>query len=116
MQRVYVQRRKFVAEQIALYPVCERCGTRPSVDVHELVRRSQGGSILDRENTVCLCRHCHDYIGQNPEQAEAEGFSRSVASLRHPYVSEDGYYCDRCQLPRFNWRHMRAEDTPGAAA
>ncbi len=98
----------FVAEQLAMYPVCERCGTRPSADVHEVVRRSQGGSTVDRTNTMCLCRECHDFIGANPAQATLEGFSRPSWSQRHPFRSEDGYYC-RCGLPRINWRHARTE-------
>lgn len=38
---------------------------RPSVDVHEVVRRSQGGSILDESNLMCVCRQCHRRIGDN---------------------------------------------------
>lgn len=110
MQRTYVQRRRFVAEQLALYPMCERCGTRPSSDVHEVVGRGRGGSILDAQNTRCICRICHDYLTQNPAQAEAEGFARPSHSLRHQFISESGYYCDRCNLPAMNWRHVRMGD------
>lgn len=38
-----------------------------SVDVHEIVRRSQGGSILDEENLLAVCRPCHTRIGNYPQ-------------------------------------------------
>lgn len=49
---------------------------RPSVDVHELVRRSQGGSILDEKNLMCVCRECHRRIGNHPQLAFDLGLSR----------------------------------------
>ena len=49
-------------------PVCQVRGcTRRSVDVHEVVRRSQGGSITDRANLRVLCRQCHDDVTFRPE-------------------------------------------------
>lgn len=47
-----------------------------SVDVHELVRRSQGGSILDEGNLMCVCRPCHTRIGNNPQLAFDLGLSK----------------------------------------
>lgn len=41
------------------------CGQRLHLEtahVHEKVPRSLGGSPLDLENTVALCRGCHDLI------------------------------------------------------
>jgi ribosomal protein L40E len=108
-QRVYGERRKIVANQLALYQVCERCGSHPSTDVHEMVGRGRGGSILDLSNLRCLCRICHDYITQNPTQAESEGFAKPSWSMRHAFVSDDAYFCTRCQLPRSNSRHLRPD-------
>jgi hypothetical protein len=105
MARIYVERRRIVEEQLTLYPVCERCGTQPSSDVHEMVGRGRGGSILDRANLRCLCRRCHDIVTQNPAQGEAEGFIKPSGSMRHPFTSAEGYYCDVCSLPRMNQRH-----------
>lgn len=104
-QRVYRKRREFVEQQLHLYPLCERCGTQPSVDVHEVVGRGRGGSILDENNVRCLCRRCHDFITTRPSQAEREGFVASAATLRHPFLSDDTFYCVSCGLPRMNWRH-----------
>lgn len=99
------QRRPLVAEQLALFPTCRRCHARPSVDVHEVVSRGRGGSITDRANVVALCRQCHDHLTRSPREAEREGYLLPSASLRHPFTSADGYYCDVCQLPPLSWRH-----------
>jgi 5-methylcytosine-specific restriction protein A len=51
--------RRLRAEAIARAGgICERCGIRPAVDAHHLVRRSRGGR--DRiDNLVALCEDCH---------------------------------------------------------
>lgn len=43
--------------------------TVASVDVHEVLARSAGGSILDPKNVLALCRSCHEWIGNNPAAA-----------------------------------------------
>lgn len=75
-----VERRSLVAELLAERPWCEaripKVCTGRAVDVHELLRRSQGGSILDRANCVTVCRRCHDWIGHNPTAAVTAGLAR----------------------------------------
>ncbi|MFM9026628.1 MAG: hypothetical protein ACKOQ6_01360 [Bacteroidota bacterium] len=78
---IYVERRKFVARILNERPLCEACvvfakhdgkatyNQHLSRDVHELVRRSQGGSILDEENVLAVCRPCHYRITTNPQLA-----------------------------------------------
>src|SRR5207245_10508811 len=39
---------------------CQACGLRTRLDVHHVVKRAQGGSDLDPDNLVALCRACHD--------------------------------------------------------
>ena len=39
---------------------CQACGVRRRLDVHHLVKRSQGGSDFDLDHLVALCRWCHD--------------------------------------------------------
>jgi hypothetical protein len=39
---------------------CQACGVRRRLDVHHLMKRSQGGSDFDLEHLVALCRWCHD--------------------------------------------------------
>lgn len=69
-------------------PLCEACpvfaehdekvvySRQRSVDIHELVRRSQGGSILDENNLLAVCRPCHQRIGNNPQLAFDLGLAR----------------------------------------
>jgi hypothetical protein len=77
MQRRYAARRRLVAALLDERPVCERCHSARAVDVHEVLSRARGGSILDEANCRTLCRACHDWITLNPAAAEAEGWSRS---------------------------------------
>ena len=39
---------------------CQACGVRRRLDVHHVMKRSQGGSDFDLEHLVALCRSCHD--------------------------------------------------------
>ena len=69
-------------------PLCEACpvfashdgkvvySRQRSVDIHELVRRSQGGSILDENNLLAVCRPCHQRIGNHPQLAFDLGLAR----------------------------------------
>lgn len=75
-EHIYRERRRIVIEILNAHPVCERCGSQRSSDVHEIVSRARGGSIVDRSNLVALCRQCHSFITQNPLIAEHEGWSK----------------------------------------
>ena len=39
---------------------CQACGQRAPLDVHHIIKRSQGGSDFDHDRLVALCRRCHD--------------------------------------------------------
>src|SRR5262245_4857271 len=39
---------------------CQACGVRRRLDVHHVVKRSQGGSDFDLDQLAALCRWCHD--------------------------------------------------------
>lgn len=73
------QRIPLVRRILAERPFCEArwpgC-TRRSEDVHEIVSRARGGSILDEDNVKALCRHCHDEVTGNPQKAHLLGLSR----------------------------------------
>jgi nitrate/TMAO reductase-like tetraheme cytochrome c subunit len=75
MERTYRDRRVLVATILEQNPVCQRCHSARSVDVHELRSRARGGSITDPTNTVGLCRLCHEFITRNPLVAENEGWA-----------------------------------------
>lgn len=84
----YRIRRPLVARLLGERPWCEACPVyashdgkityvrRPSVDIHEIVRRSQGGSILDESNLMAVCRECHRRIGNHPQEAFDLGLAK----------------------------------------
>jgi 5-methylcytosine-specific restriction endonuclease McrA len=84
----YRLRRPLVARLLKERPLCEACPVfaahdvvvvyvqRSSQDVHEIVRRSQGGSILDEDNLMVVCRPCHQRIGNHPQLAFELGLAR----------------------------------------
>ena len=71
------ERRQFVSDVLRMRLMCEAriagCTMTPS-DVHEIVPRSAGGSILDPANVLALCRPCHHYITVNPAFGYEHGF------------------------------------------
>ena len=80
MAAKYVERRKLVEKLLKERPQCEAkvpdvC-TGKSVDLHELLARSQGGSILDESNIICVCRACHDFVGTEVQKATEMGLRR----------------------------------------
>jgi len=56
-----------VVDGKVLYTVIE------SVDVHEIISRGRGGSILHEPNLLCVCRPCHNRITTHPAEAESLG-------------------------------------------
>ncbi len=58
------------------FRAAERCGLR-SVDVHEVLRRSAGGSIVDDVNVRALCRSCHQWVHEHPKEARDLGLLAS---------------------------------------
>jgi len=70
-------RRKIVAEMLSEIPVCQRCNKAASQDIHELKSRARGGSIIDRNNLVAVCRSCHTWITTNPKAAAESGWLKN---------------------------------------
>lgn len=73
MQRIYRERRKLVAEMLH-DAICARCEKRRASEVHELLSRARGGSILDRDNCVALCHDCHFWVTTHPKEALESGW------------------------------------------
>jgi hypothetical protein len=78
-RRLNVSRRIFVKDILEARPECEAkingiCG-HWATDVHEILTRARGGSILDPENVLALCRMCHTYITDNPAFSQEHGFT-----------------------------------------
>ena len=75
-EAIYRKRRPLVEQLLAERSICERCGTNPSREIHEVVTRARGGSILDPANCRALCRRCHAWVTEHPKQAHEEGLMR----------------------------------------
>lgn len=84
----YRLRRPLVEKLLEEKPYCEACPVfakhdeksvytrQRSQDIHEIVRRSQGGSILDENNLLAVCRKCHTRIGNYPQLSFELGLAR----------------------------------------
>ena len=77
MARLYVDRRALVVRILDEFPICQRCGSNPSQDCHEVLSRARGGSITDPENIRALCRRCHVWVTEHPREATDEGWLRN---------------------------------------
>ena len=87
-EAIYRKRRPLVEQLLAERPICERCGTNPSTEIHEVVTRARGGSILDPANCRALCRLCHFHITTHPKQAHEEGLM-AHSWERDKYLSDE---------------------------
>lgn len=84
----YRLRRPLVEKLLQERPYCEACPVfaeydekatyirQRSQDIHEIVRRSQGGSILDEKNLMAVCRKCHTRIGNYPQLSFELGLAK----------------------------------------
>ena len=53
------------------------CCRARATELHEPLMRSRGGSSLDPENTIAICRGCHRWIHDHPETATELGLLES---------------------------------------
>ena len=83
------QRAKFVQEELSNRAYCEakipQVCTRWSTEIHEPYPRSLGGSILDRANSVAICRMCHRWVHDNVAEAEKIGLLKRTEYDRGGY-------------------------------
>ena len=77
-------RRTFVRDLLQERMVCEAriqgCTWYPT-DVHEIKTRARGGSIIDRDNCLALCRSCHSWITEHPAWALENGYVLHAEAL-----------------------------------
>ncbi len=72
------QRSKLLSHVRQVQDWCSKCGaTGVGLDGHELRSRGQGGSIVDLENIVLLCRPCHSWVTTHPREAAEQGWAVS---------------------------------------
>jgi hypothetical protein len=78
------QRRKMADTLFPERPVCRwpDCGEWAD-DLHEPLTRARGGSIIDPENAVPLCRPHHDALTFTPESEL--GWAHEAGLLRHSW-------------------------------
>lgn len=85
----YEIRRPLVRRLLEERPWCEACPVyaahdgratyvrQRSVDIHEILTRGRGGSILDEPNLLAVCRSCHRRIGNYPALSNELGLTRA---------------------------------------
>lgn len=116
-QRALIAKRVTFADRIRRErPKCEGCPLfawydnkpvmpRESVDVHEVIRRGQGGDILDEGNVVALCRQCHERCTNPPDPEVPQQLGLILPSWATPEMEseartrrsmKDGSYMTRC--------------------
>ncbi len=84
-------RRDFVERILLARPHCEafiprrshRCGFYSS-EVHEVLRRSAGGDIVDDDNVKAVCNACHRWIHLHPKASKELGLLVSRHRPRTP--------------------------------
>lgn len=59
-------------EWIVFHPYCARC-SKESTDVHH--KKGRGIYLMAVEYWVAVCRECHTWIENNPNEAKSLGFS-----------------------------------------
>ena len=78
--RVYrATRIPLVVEILAEHPYCqirfdENCTGRATT-VHEIKKRSRGGSTTDKRNCLSACQSCNEAVENFPIEAHARGFA-----------------------------------------
>ena len=72
-EKEYRVRRRLVRELLD-DAICERCQAARATEVHEVLSRARGGSILDRANCRALCHDCHRWVTEHPADAVASGW------------------------------------------
>jgi hypothetical protein len=90
--RTLSRRRKNVQDREHGRPPCARqaiCGNAAD-DLHEIVRRSQADSAARVDLQVWLCRPCHDWVGEHPAEAAAEGLHMTGATYRRLIADSTG--------------------------
>lgn len=69
VRKVIMKERGALCE--AMIPAtCTYVGT----DLHEILTRARGGSIIDPDNILLLCRECHGFITSQPAWSKENGF------------------------------------------
>jgi HNH endonuclease len=80
---------------------CQACGARRRLDVHHVVKRSQGGSDLDLDRLVTLCRWCHDQTDAPYERGRLVMTALSAGQFTSEVVARVGLGTPPARVPLF---------------
>ena len=69
-------RKKFLIKNSLCCAQLQRVCTKYSTDVHHMAGRI-GDNYLDESKWLAVCRPCHMWIEEHPEEAKAAGFTQS---------------------------------------
>jgi 5-methylcytosine-specific restriction endonuclease McrA len=80
---------------------CQACGVRRRLDVHHVVKRSQGGSDFDLDRLVALCRWCHDQTDAPYERGRLVVTVLGAGQFRFEVVQRPGSGTPQARVPTF---------------
>lgn len=92
-QKKIMQQRQEIRAELALERglLCQGCsvtpvGTNPArtfTDMHEVLTRGRGGSPVDPDNILLLCRQCHQWVTEHEHAARELGLVRGRTAEEH---------------------------------
>ena len=80
---------------------CQACGVRRRLDVHHVVKRSQGGSDFDLDRLVALCRWCHDQTDAPYERGRLVVTALGAGQFAFEVVARAGPGTPPARVPAF---------------
>jgi hypothetical protein len=88
---------------------CQACRVRRRLDVHHVVKRSQGGSDFDLDQLVALCRWCHDQTDAPYERGRLVVTALGAGQFTFEVVQQAARGTSRASVPFF--AHAGKTDT-----
>jgi len=80
---------------------CQACGVRRRLDVHHVIKRSQGGSDFDLAHLVALCRWCHDQTDAPYERGRLVVTALGAGQFTFKVVQRAGRGTPQARVPTF---------------
>jgi hypothetical protein len=80
---------------------CLACGVGRRLDVHHVVKRSQGGSDFDLDLLVALCRWCHDQTDAPYERGRLVVTALGAGQFAFEVVARAGPGTPPARVPAF---------------
>jgi len=58
-------------------PKCEKCNNSDSIEIHHTNSRT-GDRLIDTFYFMAICRPCHLYVHENPEESRKKGWLKTI--------------------------------------